>query len=362
MDVRRAVFFVSAVFVTAAAAIAIAENAGTHQAAAAPPRHRTIHHGSSPYVLDGCPVYTAHDWLTTNLLIGGSPYVSNTADRNSPKIIAHFSAAFGDPVFSINGTNASVSGNAVVNQATNATPLHTIQGLSWGFFNDPHNDDPKKQIPWTNGFLNGSADHAIVLNTQTCVDYEVYDAHWNGSSFAATDGYVHNLNDSFESQYRIDGGTMTKSGIPLIGTMDVGEDAAMPTINHIAYLLIPGMDGSSIAAGGYVAPATAGAPCVARCSNALPFGARLRLNSSKYTCPATSTNPQAHKICVQLETYGAIVMDHNGCPASCSGAQLYSTRLSATSSGGNPWNEDDVSALNGIPLSDWDVMSLGDVH
>jgi hypothetical protein len=75
-----------------------------------------------------------------------------------------------------------------------------------------------------------------------------------------------------------------------------------------------------------------------------------------YACPNPVTNPQANKICEQMETYGAIVMDYNGASG------LYSTVLGQTSTGNNPWNASDVSVLNGIPLSDWDVMTLGTVY
>jgi hypothetical protein len=311
--------------------------------------------GSSPYVLDGCHVYTANDWFTTNLATGGSSYASNAVDPNSSAIISNFSAAFSNPVFNINGTSASVPSNPGVNKATGSTPMHTIGGLGWGFANDPYNDDPGKQIPWSSGFINGSAQHAIVLNTQSCLDYEAYGTSWNGSSFSAEDGYVHNLNHPFNGQYSADSGIVTKAGIPLLGTLDVGEDASASSINHIAYMLIPGSDGSSVAAGGYVAPASQGTSCVSSCSNKLPFGARLRLNPAKYTCPSASTNPQAHKVCEQLETYGAIVVDHDG-------TNTYQIRLGPTSTGSDPWNETDVQKLNGIPLSDWQVMALGTIH
>jgi hypothetical protein len=311
---------------------------------------------SSPYVVDGCHVYAANDWLTTNLITGGSAYASNTVDPNSAAILSNFSAAYSSyNKLNVNGVTASISGHAVINKATNATSMYTIQGLSWGFANDPYNDDSTRQLPWSGSFLNGSGEHTIVLNTQTCVDYEVYGTSWNGSSISASDGYVHNLNHPFNNQYQTDGGLITKSGIPLLGTLDVGEDASAPSINHIAYMLIPGSDSSSVAAGGYVAPATAAATCVSSCTNKLPFGARLRLNSSKYTCPSASTNPQAHKICVQLETYGAIVMDHDG-------PYNYGIQLSESANGTNPWNANDVAALNGIPITDFDVMTLGTIH
>jgi hypothetical protein len=313
---------------------------------------------SSSYVIYGCHLYAVDDWLTSDLRL-------ENADPNSAKILSQFSLANGNPTFNVNGTDKTTATHASVNIATNGTPLYTVQGLKWGFANDPYNDGPAPRVPWMNGYLVGDGRHGIVLNTQTCVDYEVYQPVFNGTILSGTDAYVHNLNHPFNDQYANDGGLVTKSGIPLLGTLDIGEDAAMPAIPHIAYMLVPGSDapGYSYGVGGYVAPATAGTACVSMngsdCAYELPMGARLRLNRKKYDCdvevPAT-THPQAHKICVQLQTYGAMVMDHDGV------GNAYLIQLARSSDGTNPWNNADVSALAGIPLNYWDLMKLGHVH
>lgn len=317
---------------------------------------------ASTYTFHGCVVYGANDWFTTNLLTGGSSYVSNKVDPNSAAMVKNFANAFPGSGFNVNGTTTTVSQQyPSANLATNSTPLHTVQGTT--MTNDPTNDDPNNVIPWQTGFRdqgNCTYDcHAEVVNTQTCVDYETYrwaQHSWNGSTYTAENGFVHNLNHPFNTQYSKDGGTVTKAGLPIIGTVDVGEDASLPSINHIAQLAIPGSDASSKAAGGYVAPATDGATCVSNCSYKIPFGARLRLNSSKYTCPSASYYPQAHKICIQLETYGAIVTDHNGTSSS------FGIALAPTNTGANPWNETDVEHLNGIPITDFDIMTVGTIH
>jgi hypothetical protein len=328
-----------------------AQDNAVRETAAVPSQSRS----ASAYELYGCRVYTANDWFTTDLTAGGSRYARNSVDPRSAAILSNFAAVLSNPVFNINGTDASVPQNPLVNRVTSRVPLHPVRGLAWGFQDDPYGDDPGRGVPWNNELLNGTAEHTIVLNTETCVDYESYDSKWDGAGFSAQDGYVHNLRHPFNDQYANDAGIMTKSGIPLLGTLDVGEDAAAPSIDHIAYMLIPGSDASSVAAGGYVAPATAGADCVSQCENKLPFGARLRLNSSKYTCPEARTHPQAHKICIQLQRYGAIVMDHDG-------VDTYQIRLAPAADGSNPWNQSDVEVLNGIPITDWDVMQLGAVH
>lgn len=86
------------------------------------------------------------------------------------------------------------------------------------------------------------------------------------------------------------------------------------------------------------------------------MGARLRLNSAKYTCPRASSNPQAHKVCVAMQTYGILVVDHNGSSSS------FGPSVMMKSDGTNPWDANDLSALNGIPITAFDVITLGTIH
>jgi hypothetical protein len=192
-----------------------------------------------------------------------------------------------------------------------------------------------------------------VVNTQTCVAYETYTSGhraYNGSKFNIEFGAVHSLRHSWDSQRN---GGPDGAGVPLMGTMLWGEDASLPAINHIIGVSIAGQGGSPAGAGGWVKPATHGHHCHSWCSHPLPMGARLRLNRSKYTCPSATTHPQAHKICIAMETYGIIVLDWNGT------SDAFGPGLQPTRSGSNPWHETDVYALNGIPITDFDIMKMG---
>lgn len=341
---------------------------------------------TSPYTVNGVPVYTADDWFTTNLLTGGSAYAVNTVDPSSSNIVNYFSSnqCGGTCRFAINGTTSAVFQNTPVNYATNSTAMYGNTGCSYGCFNDgTYNNDPAPgqectsscgwKIPWKNSFVEqgicSSGDcHTQVLNTQSGLAYDTYTSSglsWNGSSFGSKAAVVHNLHYSYNSQ--INSGP-DAAGIPMIGTFELGEDAAQPSINHALEVSIPGSGGSPKASGGYVRPATQTHSCASYCTYRLPMGARLRLNSSKYTCPSASTNPQAHKVCVQMETYGIIIVDWNG-GSNYFGPNLGAIANSGTSGGAcssstctNPWNETDISALNGIPMSDFDVMTLGTIN
>jgi hypothetical protein len=329
--------------------------------------------GSSPYVLNGCPIYTANDWFTTNLATGGSSYVSNTVDPNSANIIKNLLAAHGGSItLDVNASTSSVDNmGETANLATSTTPMYNVSASS--FFDDPWGDDTAKTMPWSSSFKSegtcGSGDcHTIVMTgaagnpsgTHPCMDYETY-AHsfsLSGSTFGTQYFAVHNLTRPYNDQMQTTGG-VTVADLPLLGTADIGQDASAPSINHIAYVVLPGPYG--VAEKGRVAPAGFGAACSSYCTNAIPYGARLRLNPSKYACPSASTNPQAHKICVQLETYGMIVGDQTGA------GNKFIITVGRNPDGSNPWNASDVNAISatgghGIPLQDFDVMTLGTVR
>lgn len=322
---------------------------------------------ASPYTYAGCPVYTYNDWFTTNLLTGGSSYVSNTVDPNSATILSHYNSTMGSVRFNINGSPNSVSLLTRVNLASTSTPLIGVTRTScnYGCYDDAYNDEGSSvpsmciascawRIPWRSGFaeqgLCSTGDcHDEVINTQTCVAYETYTSHrrsYTGATFDIEDGGVHNLRHSWDSQ-RNRG--PDAAGIPYIGTALWGEDAVLASINHIIAVSIAGY---AVASGGWVKPAVSSHHCKSGCIHPLPMGARLRLNRYKYSCPSAASHPQAHKICVTMETYGIVIVDWN------SSGHMFGPGLEPTRSGADPWNETDVAALNGIPITDFDIMTM----
>jgi hypothetical protein len=318
-------------------------------------------------------VYTLNDWFSTNLILGGSSYAVNSVDPNSDNIINNLVAANGGSLLlNINGFSSAVSKHSVpVNHdVTSNLTFYPTSGFTMQ--NDQYGDDNAQQAPWESTFLTqGGCStgecHIDVLATDTCVDYETYASSPKNSypidnqgNYEAISGFVHNLNHPFNDQYASYIPAVTVGGIPLLGTDDIGEDASLPVINHIAYMVMPGSDGSPVATGGHIAPAVGGAKCSSHCSFELPVGARLRLNPAKYTCPNPVTNPQANHICVQLENYGMIFADR-GAPSG-----WYEVIVGPTASGGDAWNPTDLNAISttgnaGIPLQDFDVMTLGPI-
>ena len=317
-----------------------------------------------PYTYHGCRVYSSDDWFTTNLVAGGSSYATNTVDPRSANIIANLSATF--PGLYLNEANPGHE--TTVNLATNATPTHAVSGTR---MLSSARSSQGNTIPVTTPFYEeGSAYggcrgdcHAIVLNTDTCVDYETYlfgSRQWDGASYNTGYGSIYDLKKSLNSQYAEHVG-ITAAGLPLLGMTDFGEDASAASIDHIVDFSLPGSGAAPNASGGYVAPAAVGHTCKTNCANKLPLGARLRLRSS-YSCPSRDDYPQAHLVCVQLKTYGMLFADWNGSYGP--GTSIIQLRFGTTTTGANPWDGrgDLYPGLKDIKIGDFDVMTLGEIR
>jgi hypothetical protein len=325
------------------------------------PRPSTVASTGSPYEIFGCQVYTPNDWFTTNLTTGGSSYAVNTVDPNSVSIINNYIAQNPDSFdFNAGPPHLSASGTPF-NNDTGSAPMVGVSGINEGFY-DPYNLDPSKSIPWQSSFLaQGSCTtgdcHTEVIDSGNCVEYGTYvyaEQSWNGATFTTNAMAVHNLKEPYSSQ---DSGTgTTAAGFTLLGVYDTGDDeqnyiARGQVIPHILAIELSSRNG----AGGYVAPASEEKTCSGNCSYRLPFGARLRLNPSRYTCPSASTNPQANLLCQQMETYGVIIADFGN-------SQVLQTEFEPSHDGTDPWNASDVSSLDDLKLEDFDVMTLGAIH
>jgi hypothetical protein len=333
-------------------------------------------------------VFPQNDWFTTNLVLGGSGYVSNTVDPNSAAIVTNVNTAQGGMNFS-RGEDPPAKAVNIDDESLPWFVTSIVQAPTWyGFYNDAQNDDPGPpyHIPVTNGnFWQGGSEncypaetdcHVIVLDTVKCVDYETwihdsstYPRSWNNGTYTTTGGGVINLNFADNPPQRVQ---VSAAGLPMMGTTDWGEDETTynnPACQAASSCVIPHIVAfqlatASAAVHGYVAPATAETtPCSIgskNCSstNTIPYGARLRLHAG-YLCPSASSYPQANMLCNQAKQYGWIFQDTEGGSSNGYG----SIRLGLTASGANPWNSsDDNQFLANVHLTDFDVMTLGPVH
>lgn len=308
----------------------------------------------------GCPLYADDDWFTTDTLAGKSRYVSSAVDPRSAKIIGNLKEAYPRADFSANVDPSLVAVNIV---SANA-PTTRVQGLAYGFNNDPYNDDPPPyRIPVADRLLQEGSNgcdkgdcHVVVLDRASCVVWETYNwdaPSWNGTSYTAKAGFVHSLHHPYNDQYAQNTVGPTAAHTPLYGTTDWGEESSLQKIRHVLGFFL-GMPG--LAAGGHVPPATGGASCRFYCANALPYGARLRLHSN-FPCPERSKYPQASLICVQMKSYGIMFDDTTGM------RNGFGVRLGASADGSDPWNPSDYNQLlRRLSITDFDVLTLGVVQ
>lgn len=358
MSVVRFVLIPCVALVLVACALVSTTHGTSHIAAAAPDSTKS----TGPYSYHGCRVYAPNDWFTTNLITGGSRYATNTVDPHSAAIIANLARTF--PGLYVDEPHPG--GETTVNLATNATPKYLVNGATMR--SNAKGFEHRNMIPVTTPFYEEGAAaggcsgdcHVIVLNTQTCIDYETYASgsrQWNGASYNTGYASAYDLKASLESQYAsLDGATA--AALPLLGMTDFGEDASDSSIDHIVDFSLPGSGAQPSASGGAVAPAAPWHPCKTNCANKLPLGARLRLKPS-YTCPSRDRYPQAHLVCNQLKTYGMIFVDWNG--SAGAGTSIIQLRFGTTSGGMNPWDgqHDLYPGLKDITIDDFDVMTLG---
>jgi hypothetical protein len=371
-----------AVLVLLVGAVAACRIISSARQAPPPQQVATAPRDAKVYTYHGCPVFTANDWFTTNLVTGRGRYVPATVDPNSANIINNINANVGNIDFDrgwVRPTNEAVN----LDDESPSWLLTPINGLKWGFANDPYNDDPPPyRIPVTNGtFYQEGTDmceqpgqdcHVIVLDTVKCVDYETFFKgsraygnyrlrSWYDGSFWAAAGGVENL----RHPYQIENINVTGAHISMMGTTDWGEDATTYdrascratnscVIPHIVAFLLPV---AGQANGGYVDPAQGQqAKCSSFCTYPLPEGARLRLHS-RYQCPPASSYPQANLLCNQLKQYGMILNDFTG------GPNIGGIRLGLSADGTNPWNRKDYGQLfKRIHVADFDVITLGTIH
>lgn len=328
--------------------------------ASRPGVHGSYAHASTPHGVTryhGCPVFTAGDWYN-------KPVARAKVDARSSEMIAVMAAAAA--LHPRGNGGAYFMGPATaqrfqINLADNRTPVFHPRSTSWrsAAIAYPH------PVPWQASFFvqGGNADppqsdqHGIVLNTQTCVETEMYQTHFSGTALEAYSGWEYDLRKPMPILRA--GWGDNAAGLPIIAGTFKDEELEAGAIRH-ALNIVPPI--CSLAATAYVAPAGANAQHAFHCdpspppnSKGVPYGAHLRLKANfALSCAC----PQTHLVVDALKTYGAYISD-TGSP----GAPLqieYAARPAGT--GANVADEKDLANLDQIHISDFEVLELHDVH
>lgn len=278
----------------------------------------------------GCPYPSGDVWQTS---IVNAPLAKNSAAEIQATIDANGGGAF--------RVNAPVT-DELINAATNSTPLVSVH---------PKENDHTPYSPWpwkSNFYIEPLGDaHAMVLQGQDCEFYEGYSVTYASGTLSMDNGIMIVLSQPFKRPKT--GGGSNESGIPLGFVAVRPEELTAGVIQHAL-----GWDtvSHSLSQTACVSPAGTtdctgdlpynGPPSQAQ--NAMPFGAHIRLKASFND----SSFPREAKIVAQaLKTYGAYAYT-----AGCCNTIPFVNDVN----GAPTWSYADESAIQGISLSNFDVV------
>jgi hypothetical protein len=174
--------------------------------------------------------------------------------------------------------------------------------------------------------------HALIVDADTCKDYELYALHRSGSGWAAGSGAIFDLRTN---KLRHAGWTSADAaGLPILpGLARWQGDASTGAIRHALRFT------AERTRKAYVYPARHYASD-ATDPSLPPMGLRVRLKAS---VDISHLPPQARLVAQAMKTYGLILAD-NGSPWYVSGAP-------------DPhWSNDQLHALGGLHGSDFEVV------
>jgi hypothetical protein len=229
-----------------------------------------------------------------------------------------------------------------INPATDQTPLVAVKPKE-------HDHTPYTPWPWkANFYIEPSSDgHAMVLQGQDCDFYEGGQVSYSGGTLSMDTGCLWKLTKPFKRPEQ--GACSEESGIPLGLVAVRPEELSAGVIKHAI-----GWDtvSNSLSQTACVSPAgktdcTGDLPYHGPASeeqNAMPFGAHIRLRASFND----SSFPREAKIVAEaLKNYGAYAFTAGCC----------NTFPFVDDTNGAPiWTYADESAIQGITLSDFDVV------
>ncbi len=229
-----------------------------------------------------------------------------------------------------------------INVADNKTKLYVVHPTV-----NYHTFD--QRYPWAASFRIEKVryNHALVLQRQSCMIYELYSAKFSGNVLSAYSGAAWTLNEPFQPLPPNTPSAMS-SGLSLYAGMIRWEEIAAGRIDHALNWAAPAGTTSQWA---FVRPASdaAGIPYNGSTYYSLPFGARLRLrasfNISKFA-------PQSRAIAEAMKSYGIYLAD------TANTNELYN---SIALDGSSHWNATDLAALQQIHVSDFEVLDFGPV-
>jgi len=251
--------------------------------------------------------------------------------RGSARLIA--AIGLDDPVHPDFGTvyNGAPNGipYVVVSKRTRRVPV----SFQYASQSDGHDYPLPPGVPIEGGTRSTGDRHVIVVDRDTCTDYELYAAypHGNGRRWTAGSGAIFNLRSD---RLRPAGWTSADAaGLPILPGLARYDEVARGSIDHALRFTAP------CTARAYVYPARHAA---STCSGAglPPMGLRVRLRAG---VNVSGLPYQARVVAQALKVYGLILAD-NGSPWYVSGAP------------DRRWNDDALHQLDRLAGRDFQVV------
>jgi hypothetical protein len=227
------------------------------------------------------------------------------------------------------------------NGAPIGIPFLTVPGTQAKFpatFTYADESDPGPYaIPMTAPIEGGSSStgdrHAISVDTNNCILYELYSAYPQGASWSAGSGAIFNL-----AGYALRPATSTSAdaaGLPILPGLVRYDEVAAGAINHALRFTVPQTQKA------YVWPARHYASSLTSAQYP-PMGLRFRLKASF----DVSTYPAEVQVILRaLQKYGMMVADN--------GSAWY---ISGTPD--DRWNNDNLHQIDGVHGSDFEVVDV----
>jgi hypothetical protein len=252
--------------------------------------------------------------------------------KNSARLIA--SIGLGEPVHPDFGTVYNGVPNGIPYVIVSNRTRRVTVSFQYASESDGHAYPLPPGVPIEGG-ANGSGDrHVIVVDRDTCTDYELYGAspHDGGRHWTAGSGAIFNLSSD---HLRPAGWTSADAaGLPILPGLARYDEVARGAIDHALRFTAP------CTAKAYVYPARHDA---STCSGAVlpPMGLRVRLKAG---VNISRLPYQARVVAQALKRYGLILAD-NGSPWYISGAP------------NSRWNDDALHQLGSLTGRDFQVVN-----
>ena len=261
-----------------------------------------------------------------------------TVDANSANYISYIGVSVGlHPDFGSGEYDGSYMGipYTVVNSGQALIP---ITYTAYGGESDPGPMPIPLAAP-IEGYPNpGTGDrHVLVLDNSNCLLYELYSSYPQTASWDAGSGAVWDLLADEQRPY-----TWTSAdaaGLPIFPGLIRYDEVAAGAINHAIRFTLQN------SSAGFTPPASHWASTTSN-ANALPMGARLRLQASFNVSSFSATN---QVILNAMKKYGLIMADN--------GSSMY---ISGTPD--DRWNDDDLHNLGLVTASDFDVIQISPLY